>query len=709
MRRRFESLFRPGRIGKLELRNRIIMSPMGSNLAEEGGFCGDRIQAYYEARAAGGAAMVTMGSVAVAWPSGAANPRHVAVSEDRFIPGLTELASRVHKHGSRIALQLQHAGLGAVDDCGDGRPLLCPSEPAAKDADMAGDCQPEEIGLMSEPYMRPGASVSYRVAEASDIEWVISHFVSAAGRARESGIDGVEIHAGHGYLISNFLNPSVNCRTDEYGGSIENRSRLLVQIIRAIKEEIGRDYPVWCRLDSTEFLTTGGISVEDACVTAQLAQEAGADAIHCSAYADASRGVSYSTAHATHTPESFIPYAARIRSVLDIPVIGVGRLEPERARALIDEGSIDFVAMARKLLADPELPNKLREGRTQDIRPCIYCYTCISRIFRRESICCAVNPLTGNEHAVALEQAGQPKRVAVIGGGPAGMEAARVAASRGHSVTLFEKNARLGGTTGFSAVSYPENGPLVRYLSAQLRKHAVAVRYGKEVTADMLRRISADAVIVATGAGRELPPIPGVDLPHVLDGDDIRDMMTGNVTPRLLQRTNPLTRLMMRMGHLSGLTANSAFLRLFTRVWMPLGKNVALVGGGLVAVELAEFLAQRGRNVTILESGSVFGKELSLVRRWRNLHDIRQLGVKLLGNTQVLRIAEGRLTHTFNGTQERTIQVDTVILCVGVTAGSPLAETIREAGFDVTLAGDCNDVGYIPGAISQGFEAGRTV
>ena len=509
--------------------------------------------------------------------------------------------------------------------------------------------------------------------------------------------------------MSNFLNPSVNRRSDGYGGSIENRSRLLVEIIQAIKERVGRDYPVWCRLDSTEFLTLGGISVEDACVTARLAQEAGADAIHCSAYADASRGLSYSTAHATHTPEKFIPYAARIKSALEIPVIGVGRLEPERASALIESGSIDFVAMARKLLADPELPNKLKEGRHQDIRPCIYCYTCISRIFRRESICCAVNPLTGNEHAVAVTSTEEPKRVVVVGGGPAGMEAARVAATRGHSVTLYEKNARLGGTTGFSAVSYPENGPLVKYLSAQLRKLSVVVRHGEEVTPDMLRRVSAQSVIVATGAGRELPQIPGVDLPHVLDGDDIRDMMTGNVPPRLMQRTAPLVRLMMRLGRWSRLTNNSGFLRLFTRIWMPLGRNVVLVGGGLVAVELAEFLALRGRNVTILESGSVFGKELSLVRRWRNLHDIRALGVTLIGNTEVLRIAEGRLTHSVNGGQERTIPVDTVILCVGVTARSQLAEQIRSAGFEVSLAGDCNEIGYIPGAMLEGFEAGRTV
>ena len=361
----FEHLMSPGRIGGMELRNRIFMTPMGSNTADDEGYCGERLRQYYGARAEGGAALLIMGSVAISWPVGSANWRQVAISDERFIPGLKSVADVVHGHGAKLAVQLQHAGLTAMNDIRDGRPMLTPSVPKEKEGDMGPCLFPEEAAAMSTPYANPHARVAYQVATEEDIAWLIGQFADAADRAQRAGIDAVELHAGHGYVIHSFLNPSVNQRTDRWGGTLENRARLLVEVIRAIKQRCGSDYPVWCRIDGIEFLTEGGITHEDAKDTARMAEAAGADAIHVSSYADASKGESFTTAHTTHTPCGFVDYAAGIKAVVRIPVITAGRIEPEVGDRLIRQGRIDFVTMGRKLLADPELPRKIREGRAQ--------------------------------------------------------------------------------------------------------------------------------------------------------------------------------------------------------------------------------------------------------------------------------------------------------------------------------------------------------
>ena len=432
MTRAFRHLLAPGRIGRLELRNRIFMSPMGSNLAEEDGTCGERILRYYEARARGGAAMVIMGSVGVAWPRGSGNQRQVALSEDRFVAPLARVADAIHAHGSRIAVQLQHAGAIAVNEPFHGLPFLVPSVPEAKAIDWPVDLTADEKRDMFDKFFAPSVKIGYREATEDDIEWLLASFAAAAVRAREAGIDGVEIHGGHGYLFSSFLSPSSNRRTDHYGGSLENRARLLTEAVRRIRSAVGADYPVWCRLDSEEYLKTDGISLEDAIRTVKLVEQAGVDAVHVTAYADASKGISFTEAHTVAEPCKYVSNTAAIKAAARVPVIGVGRIEPGIADRLIAEGKLDFVAMARKLLADPELPAKLAAGRPALIRPCIYCYTCISQIFLGSHTRCAVNAQTGFEASDPIVPATEPKRVLVIGGGPAGMEAARVAALRGH-------------------------------------------------------------------------------------------------------------------------------------------------------------------------------------------------------------------------------------------------------------------------------------
>lgn len=276
----YKSLLSPGQIGPMEVKNRLFMAPMGSNLGEEDGTVGERLSAYYEARAQGGAGLIIMGVGAISWPDGACIPNQVAVSDDKFIAGLKGLADKVHAHGAKLAIQLQHAGKVAVCDITAGRAMLVPSVPHMEMGDMFDALTGEEMG--SYINSMGAAKVEYKVAEKTDIEELIEDFAAAADRLRTAGFDGVELHAGHGYILSSFLSPHSNKRDDEYGGSLENRARLLVEVIKAVKDRVGEDMAVWCRIDATEFYTDDGITFEDAKETARIAEEAGADAIHVS-------------------------------------------------------------------------------------------------------------------------------------------------------------------------------------------------------------------------------------------------------------------------------------------------------------------------------------------------------------------------------------------------------------------------------------------
>ena len=507
----YKNLLSSGKIGQLELRNRIVMAPMGSNLSEANGHCGERIQAYYEARAQGGAGMLIVGVASIAWPSGACNPNQVAISSDEFLPGLRELASRIKLHGCRAAIQLQHAGKVAVCDIAAGRPMLVPSIPDKSRDEMSAALTPVEMSAFVKSYSKKGAKAGYKVADRADIRELIEHFAEAAERAQRAGFDGVELHAGHGYILSEFLSPSINRRDDEYGGCLENRARLLVDVIEAVKIRAGSDFPVWCRIDALEYRVDRGICLADAVETAVLAEAAGADAIHVSAYANPSSGAAFTEAPLVHRSGGYLPFAATIKARLRIPVIAVGRIEPEVAEQVLARGDADFIAMGRKLLADPQLPNKLIHGQQETIRPCIYCYTCVSRIFVSDHVHCAVNARTGYEHEIVLLPALQPRHVLVVGGGPAGMETARVAALRGHRVTLAEQSADLGGTVFFSSIVYPENGKLIDYLAEQVRQLGVDVRLGTTVDRGCLRALAPDVVVVAAGARRDALPIPGAD------------------------------------------------------------------------------------------------------------------------------------------------------------------------------------------------------
>lgn len=704
----YKNLLSSGKIGQLELRNRIVMAPMGSNLSEANGHCGERIQAYYEARAQGGAGMLIVGVASIAWPSGACNPNQVAISSDEFLPGLRALASRIKLHGCRAAVQLQHAGKVAVCDIAAGRPMLVPSVPDKSRDEMSAALTPVEMSAFVKSYSKKGAKAGYKVADRADIRELIEHFAEAAERAQRAGFDGVELHAGHGYILSEFLSPSINRRDDEYGGCLENRARLLVDVIEAVKIRAGSDFPVWCRIDALEYRVDRGICLADAVETAVLAEAAGADAIHVSAYANPSSGAAFTEAPLVHRSGGYLPFAATIKARLRIPVIAVGRIEPEVAEQVLARGDADFIAMGRKLLADPQLPNKLIQGQQEAIRPCIYCYTCVSRIFVNDHVHCAVNARTGYEHEIVLLPALQPRHVLVVGGGPAGMETARVAALRGHQVTLAEQSADLGGTVFFSSIVYPENGKLIDYLAGQVRQLGVDVHLSTTVDRGCLRALAPDVVVVAAGARRDALPIPGADQEHVFSGDQLRALMTGSDPVAVHDKLCGWQRALLSVAGLLGITKNAHWLRRLSYLWMPLGKRVSIVGGGLVGLELAEFLAKRGRDVTVVEAGEKFGTELAIVRRWRVLEDLQQLGAVLINRTDVSCIRERSLTLVCDG-DEVVIETDTVILASGATGDLSLAELSQSLGFETHVAGDCDGVGYIEGAIHSAHAVARSL
>ena len=702
----YSSLLQPGRIGTLDIRNRIVMAPMGSNFAETDGTCGERIQAYYEARAKGGAGLLTMGVCSVAFPHGTGEPYQVGISRDDFIPGLAALTERVHRHGAKICLQLHHGGKTAALDRAQGREIWVPSIPKMAKNDMMAAITPEELATFIGIGPHP---IRMRVMDKADIAQMVEWFAAASVRAKQAGFDGIEIHGAHTYILAGFLSAYYNQRDDEYGGPLENRARLLLEVLRAVKERVGPDFPVWVRLDSEEMHTPGGITLQDAIATARLCEAAGAAAISVSAYATLTKGADFTDAPIPQKPAAYVSNAADIKQALTIPVITAGRIEPEFATKAIAEGQFDFVAMARKMLADPEIPIKLERNRPQDIRPCIYCYACVSEIFINKRVKCAVNAQTGHEFEAPIVAVETPRHVLVVGGGPGGMEAARVAAQRGHRVTLVERSDRLGGTLFFAALAYPENGKLLDYLVEQVKQSPIDVKLSTEADAALVAKLKPDSIIVATGARREAVAIKGAEQKHVWSGDELRRLMTGDRADEIAKAKLGLAeRAMFKAGGILRVTDSTQALQSLSKLWMPLGKKVVVVGGGLVGLELAEFLLARGRQVTVLEPGNRAGRELSIVRRWRVLEAVTSHGTLQLKATVQEITRDAVLWTDADGAAQRT-PVDSVVLAIGAEADDRVATALAATGVPVQRIGDCAGVNYIEGAMHDGNRVGRTV
>ena len=698
---RFPHLLSPGQIGTMELRNRIAVTAMGVNLSEDDGSVSDQLIAYHEEQAKGGAGLIITGVTGVAWPIGSVSARQTAISEDRYVPGLKRLTERVHAHGAKIAAQLHHGGLvAAYSHARWGHSLWAPSVPPSANGNFTDYFLPEELAALK------GLTVpEVKVLKAADMEEVVAQFGAAAARAAEADFDGIEIHAGHGYLISSFLSSATNTRTDGYGGTREHRMRLLREIMAAVREAVGPSFPVWVKLDSRE-VGKEGITVDDAIVHARAVEAAGADAITVTTYHETGNAKLHSQSHTPHIEGFNLPASAAIKAAVSIPVLASGRVEPLSGERVIAGGKADFIGMGRKLLADPDLPNKLADGNEAAVRPCIYCYTCISAIYMGQQVRCAVNAELGHERKKPQqEQPLQARHVVVIGGGPGGMEAARRLMDRIDRVTLIESSDSLGGTLRFASLAYEPNGRLLAWLRSRIETGRVDLRLSTVATPCLLAELNPDHVIVATGARRPGIDLPGSDLPHVLSSDDLRQMMFGELPAETKKTIGPSSRLMLKLGAMTGLSANPDVVRRASRAWMPLGKKIAIIGGGLVGLELAEFLQERDRAVAVIDEVPRFGEGLPLVRRMRLMSELQEHGVELHASATDIAISDRAVQFRNSQGEVMAFSADQIIIAKGAREDLELAQELKQSGFRVQVLGDATGVSFIEGAIHGAREA----
>ena len=694
----------PAFIGNLELKNRMIMAAMGSNFASQDGHASEQLAAYYEERARGGVGLIILETSAITWPAGASMPNMIGFSKDEFIPTLQSLTQRVHKHGAKIAAQLNHSGKIAQEDVIAGRPIPVPSIPKSQPSDMFGLLTQDEIMNFIKAGGPDGKGPRYHELSVEEIQHEVRHFVDAAKRAKVSNFDAIEIHAGHGYLISSFLSPAVNKRTDEYGGTPEKRARLLVEIISQIKKQI-EDFPILVRLDANEYRIENGITPDDFLITASLAQEAGADAIDVSAYGNTSKGIAFTEAPLVHEPGGFLEFVRMAKKALSIPVIAVGRIELDVAESGLKNKEFDFLAMGRKLLADPRLPNKIISGQEHLIRPCIYCYVCVSQIFINKPMVCAVNSQLGNEHRnenIICSSADQ-KKILVIGAGPSGMEAARLLAMRGHYVEIWDKDKDIGGTVRVAALAYEPNGHLISYLKNSLSKLGVKIKMNTLGTPETIKTFNPDHVVIAVGANRDAPAIKGKDSKNVFDGEELRGLLFGTDL-NAIKKLSLVQQIILKIGRASQLLRNINVLRFLSKLWMPLSKNIIIIGGDLVGLELAEFLVARGRKVKVLEPTGSLGPNLSIVRRSRVVHLLKEHGVDLLTNVDIKEI-RGQEVFVHHEDMEKTFNMDQVIIALGANPNLSLSKMLSKINIRHTTIGDCASIGYIHGAIADARDA----
>ena len=640
----FPALFVPGSIGTMALKNRLIMPPISTNLAGEDGTVSEELLLYYAERAGGGVGLVTVENVCIAYPlarHGAAQPRF---DEDVFIPGLRRLTDAIHLGGAKAAVELTHPGMNAGLRYIEGETPIAPSTvPRSKD------------GLVP------------RALSREEVVEVVEEYVGAARRAKQAGFDAVELQACHGLLINQFLSPLTNKRQDEYGGDRENRIRFLVEIVQRIKRRVGVDFPVMVRLVAEDMIE-GGVTSEEGCWFARRLEEAGADALH----PDFGLGGKEKRLEPMPYPQAWRVYLAeRIKAAVSIPVIAVGVIrEPGVAEEILEAGKADFVALGRALNADPQWPNKAQAGEVASIRRCIGCNECvIARHIADAPLRCSVNATVGRSpEECRLEPAPVPKRVLVVGGGPAGMEAARVAALRGHRVILYEQEPRLGGMLNVAAVPPGKDklNWIPEYFAHELARLGVEVHLGRPLDAEKVRGLKPDVVIVATGSRPAIPPIAGVDGPNVL------------VAQELLARQMRFT-----------------------------GQRFAIVGGGMLGLEAAEYLAVQGNGVTVLKRYETIGRSIEPLYRDYLLRELKKHGVEIMTRVEVEAIqADGVLVLDKAG-EERIVPADQVVLARAATPSNELAHVLRDLG--PIVVGDAAQPRKIINAIEEGYLAARRV
>ncbi len=704
---RYHKLLSPGTIGTLELKNRLFQSAMGTNLADADGTISEEITAFYAARAAGGAALLTMGAVGVSYPNGQVQAGQVGISDDRFLPGLKRITDAVHRNGGLISAQLHHGGLSAACDMASGRTIGLPSMPLAMGgASMKDAMLPEEL---AQSHFSGGVMPSFKEMTLEDIAQLVEDFAAGAARAVAAGFDAIEIHAAHSYILNSFLSPAENRRTDHYGGSLENRARLMREVLEAIRQRIGRGFPMLCKINASEFYIKDGLELEDACAVARIAEIAGADAITVSASHNYSIPRALFSSYLPHEPGKLIPFAAAIKAAVSIPVVTVGRIDPDVADRAIVDGKFDFMAMGRKQIADSDFARHLAEGGTTAVRPCIYCYTCLSQAMLHQPLRCAVNADVGFEKENLLAPAKESRRVVVVGGGPGGMEAARRLTLRGHQVSLLEAASQLGGTARIAAIAYAPNGDFVEWLKAQLADLKVDVRLNHQATPESIAALHPNAVVVATGAVRHAPEIEGKHLPHVHDGLSLRALLLGDEEDGSESKATFVERLAVGSARALGMTNNPEWVRKASKLWMPIGNRIVVIGGELVGLELAEFLHERGREVAVIGDEQKFGRGLSVARRSVMLDEMAVAGVSLHPGCSAIRIGEKAVTFIDEEGESCKVDADTVIIAQGAEPDPTLHDKLVAAGLESHMVGDCGGIGYIAGAIRSAADVAAKV
>jgi 2,4-dienoyl-CoA reductase (NADPH2) len=679
----FPTLLSPIEVGGIRLSNRIIKAPQDTHFVGPDGQVEDRVVALYEALARGGVGLIVLASV----PPIAMAPeaQQIAIWDDEFIPGLARVADAVHRHGSKIVVQLNHGGPAEVDHYPTGR------------AWSASTLEADELPSPA-PHFKP-----VRGLDLDEIAWVEEAYISAAERAHAAGYDGVEVHAAHTYLLASFLTRIWNRRTDHYGPqTAASRTRIVTNIIEGIRARIGDGFAIGVRINGMEFGATGALSIEDAVENARVLDALGVAYISVTGYGHGPVPFKYVPDYwrypepqpdmepfvdATKREGLLIPAAAAVKDAVRAPVIGVGGLTPEKAERVLADGRADLVAFGRALWADHQLVNKLKTGRAEDIRPCTRCATC--EVSPRK---CRVNAALGSVDDYVVRPAERSRRVMVIGGGPAGMEAARVAAARGHQVSLYEKDAKLGGMLPLAVmVKGTETEDILSYLDylrRQIDVLGVDVHLGVAASADLVRRESPDVAVIAVGGTYRLPEIPGI----------ANSIVT--TTPDLAKRA----RLPLRLF-------GPERTRALTKLYLPFGKRVVVIGGRIEGAETAEFLVKRGRQVTIVDTADSFGdgmpeRLLMRLRAW-----LDDMGTPIHTGVQLHEITATGLRFRTAAGDDRTIDADDVVVALPQGPNRTLARSLEGAVPEVHTIGpeDPGKPWLIVDAVAGGFRAGSAI
>lgn len=652
---KFEYLFKPGRFGSLELKNRIVMLPMGTVLCGVWGEVTHEIIDWYATRAKGGAGLII---IEVCMAATAIDPlrlisRILRADDDSYVPGLSCLADAVHENGAQIGIQLT-AGGGAQSSGG-------PWMPGLQGVQKVDQVSPS--GVPAYGVAMHGTVKQPRALTIEEIEKCVELCGDSARRVKRAGFDLIEIHAHEGYLIAQFMSPYFNKRTDKYGGSLENRCRFLLEIVAAMRRSVGPDFPLIVKYSIDEFIE-GGRDIKESQTIAKILEEAGVSGLSCSIGVYGSKVPPVPPYYVQRG--SLVYLTEAIKEVVKIPVMAVGRLDdPELAEKILRDGKGDFIGIGRGLIADPEWPLKVKSGRIEEIRKCIACNDCRIAIHTPHPIRCAVNPVAGRESKFAVMRAADVrKKVVVVGGGPAGMEAARVAALKGHQVVLFEAEKELGGMLKWGSVPPHKEilGSISEYYSGELKRLGVKLRFGVEATSELIIKENPDSAFVATGGVVLMPDIPGIDKGMVMTALDV---LSGKKT----------------------------------------GENVIVAGGGAVGCEVANYLAQQDKKVTIVEMLDTVGLDMDSWIWVCLSSELAERNVRILKSTKIEEITDQGVLLIDKSWDRIVLRADNVVLALGLKRKDSLKEELEGKVKEVRVIGDANLPRRIQEAIYEGFLA----